>query len=540
MSNTADRDADRLHAALAAAEARANAAEARAVAAEARLAAMQAELAEARGQLSELIQLGAAMNTQLCDLRTMLRRKMTLRKKGGSEERSPTDPEDDTATEAPADAEPPTPIARKRPRKARAKGAGRKPPPDHLPAIVWRADAPCRCAHCGGDQLLARDTEARVRLDAVETIARLRRELLPTVRCKDCGRTTTALPPSLPCPRAKFTCGFLAWIVTMKFVLLVPLNRMRKLLKSQGIVLPKATLVRLIELASDLASSVDGAHWKELKARHCVLTDATSLKVRVEGLPETWDAILDVFNGDETTVYQFALTKHGDEIASLLSGFAGIVMSDAESRLNELCRQEAVKRANCNAHPRRAFRDAESTQPVLAKEAGQFLTRMYAVERSAATKGLTRAELLARRQAETRPIVDAFKVWLLAHTDLLPSDALGKVVRYYLRHFDDLTRFVDDPEIPIDNNPSERAFQDHARLRLNSLFAGSAEGGRRWAILLGVVTTAQRHGLDVQTYLTWMFERRGTRKREYGLTAAELTPAAYKKMLDEKRSRAAA
>lgn len=216
------------------------------------------------------------------------------------------------------------------------------------------------------------------------------------------------------------------------------------------------------------------------------------------------------------------------------------MLCDAESRLNELCRQEGVRRANCNAHPMREFRDAEATQPILAKEAGQFLSQMYAVKRRAAAEGLRGAGLLARRQAETRPILDAFRIWLDQHANLLPSDALGKVVRYYLRHFDDLTRFVDDAAIPIDNNSSERAFQDHARLRLNSLFAGSAEGGRRWAILLGVVTAAQRHDLDVQAYLAWMFERRGTRKREYGLTAAELTPAAYKKMLDEGRERAAA
>jgi hypothetical protein len=303
---------------------------------------------------------------------------------------------------------------------------------------------------------------------------------------------------------------------------------------------PRATLVRLIEIASDLASTVDGAHMKQLKARACVLTDATGLKALIPGLPRAWDAVVDVFNGDHIAVYQFALTKHGDELAALLRGFKGVVMCDAESRLNELCRQEGVRRANCNAHPRRAFRDAEAAQPVLARQAGAFLTKMYAIERQAAADGLVGEPLRARRQLHTRPVVDAFRTWLLAHQHLLPSDPLGEVVRYYLRHFDDLTRFVDDPDIPIDNNPSERAFQDHARLRLNSLFAGSAEGGRRWAILLGVVTTAQRLGLDVQAYLTWMFERRGTRKREFGLTAEQLTPAAYKEMLEEQRRSAAA
>lgn len=520
-------------------------------------AALRAELAQVRGQLDELLKLAATQNEHLSDLRTMLRRRITQRKSvadapaSGDSEGDTTPDDTDQPPEAPEGGDDnavsgPDPSSStsgtepsKRPRVPRPKGAGRKPPPGHLPKVTVREEV-CRCGHCGSDRLLARDTEQRARLDAVETIARIRHEVLEVVLCKDCGRTTTAEPPSLPCPRAKFTCGFLAWVVTMKFVLLVPLNRMRKLLKRQGVLLPKSTLVRLIDLAADLAAPIDGVHWKQLKADRRVLTDATGLKVLVEGVPKAWDAIVDVFNVDETTVYQFALTKHGDDLAALFRGFEGVVLCDAESRLNELCRKEGVRRANCNAHPRRAFRDAEAQQPVLAREPGRFLSRMYAVERRAAAEGLVGDALLARRQAETRPIVSAFKAWLEKHQDLLPTDPLGKAVRYYLRHFDALTRFVDDANIPIDNNPSERAFQDHARLRLNSLFAGSAEGARRWALLLGVVTTAKRHKLDVQAYLTWMFERRGTRKRHYGLSAAQLTPAAYKKMLEERERSAAA
>ncbi len=520
-------------------------------ASEAQVAELRAELKQVRAQLADLLEIAAAQNTHLSDLRTMLRRKMEARK--GANSTPPAEPDDPdkpgggaspgepeaAPPETPAVAAPAGQPRAKRPRKPRAKGTGRLAAPTNLPVVGYTGTV-CRCEHCGSDRLLARDQETSVRIDATETIARLRREVLEVVRCKDCGRTTTAEPPSLPCPRARFTCGFLAWLVTMKFVMLVPLNRIHKLLKRQGLVVPRSTLVRLIELASDLASAVDGAHWKQLKARSCVLTDATGLKVLVEGVPQAWDAIVDVFNGDHLAVYQFALTKHGDELAALLKGFQGVVMCDAESRLNELCRQEGIHRANCNAHPRRAFRDAEAQQPVLAREAGAFLTRMYDIERRAAAEGLVGAALLQRRQLQTRPVVEKFRAWLLTHKDLLPSDPLGKVVRYYDRHFDDLTRFVDDADIPIDNNPSERAFQDHARLRLNALFAGSAEGGRRWAILLGVVTTAQRMGLDVQAYLTWMFERRGTRKRAFGLAAEQLTPAAYKQMLEQDQRSAAA
>jgi transposase len=521
----------------------------------AEVADLRAQLKALRAQFDELLQLAAQQGEQITELRTMLRRKVTAKPAAAGD--GPADPEGDTASPASpstapsgADADPapgvtgadpasgPPEAKPEKRKRVRRKGAGRRPLPSHLPEVVYRADV-CACGHCGSTNLLKRGVYETARIDAVETVARLRRELLGVAWCKDCGKTSTAQPPSLPCPRAKFTCGFLAWLVTMKFSLLVPLNRIYNHLRRQGLGIPRSTLVRLIELAAKLASTIDGAHWKELMARRCILTDGTHLKVQIEGLPKTWHANLDVFNGDEIAVYQFALTKHGDDLAALFTGFRGVVMCDAESRLNEVSRLEGVLRANCNAHPRREFRDAEANQPILAKKAGDFLARMYAVERQAKVERLLGPTLLARRQAETRPIVDAFKIWLEQQTDpsmlLLSSDPFGKVARYYLRHFDDLTRFVDDADIPIDNNPSERAFQDHARLRLNSLFAGSPEGGHRWAILLGVVTTAKRHNLDIQAYLTWMFERRGTRRDEYGLRARDLTPAAYKAMLDGQR-----
>ena len=90
-----------------------------------------------------------------------------------------------------------------------------------------------------------------------------------------------------------------------------------------------------------------------------------------------------------------------------------------------------------------------------------------------------------------------------------------------------LTKFVSDPDLPLDNNASEREFQHHAKLRLQSLFAGSPEGAHRWATLLGVVRTAQKVGVDVLAYLTCMFERRGTHRHAFDLAAAQLTPMAY-------------
>lgn len=88
--------------------------------------------------------------------------------------------------------------------------------------------------------------------------------------------------------------------------------------------------------------------------------------------------------------------------------------------------------------------------------------------------------VFAYRKRRSARVLRRFRQWLKGVTarPLPPSDRVGKVARYYLKHFDDLTRFVDHAELPLDNNAAEREFQRHAKLRQASMFAGSVEGGQ--------------------------------------------------------------
>ncbi len=104
-------------------------------------------------------------------------------------------------------------------------------------------------------------------------------------------------------------------------------------------------------------------------------------------------------------------------------------------------------------------------------------------------------------------------------------------VGYYQRHKKALFRFIDDANVPIDNSATEREFQNVAKLRLYSLFAGSTEGAHRACVLLGIVATCRTIGVPVQAYLTWAFERLGTHRDLFGLSVEEMTPAAFKKTL---------
>lgn len=511
--------------------------------------------AQFRGIIDQL----ARQTTELNALSKMLRRReqqlakaeaevRKLRRKLGLDDPDPEpdaaevpddtpEPADTCGEQVPAPAPSPPRGGRAKPR-AQADGGeeaaprprrvgGRRAPPAHLPADRERHSV-CACPSCGG-RVLQRDVEETTVFTAVTTHVRRRIIRRDRVVCADprCRVTTTAPMPPMPSVRALYDCSFLAWLVTMKFGYMMPLDRIRALLASQGVVLAMGTLVHLIERATRLAEAVDGEHMKQLLSGKYVCFDGTGLKVLIPGQAKAWDGYLEVYTREEVTVFQFDLTKHADELRERLAAMRAMLVTDAESR-NKAGAPNATF-AHCNAHVVRAFREAAKAQPTLAAEGAAFVAALYQVEREARALGLAGDALRQHRQA-CCPILASFRVWLTTVTagNLPPNDPVAKISRYYLRHWEGLTRFVDEPDLPLDNNEAEREFQRHAKLRLASLFAGSVEGAHRWATLLGVVRTAQKHGLDVQAYLTWLFERRGTHRRRFGMSAKTLTPAAYK------------
>ena len=86
-----------------------------------------------------------------------------------------------------------------------------------------------------------------------------------------------------------------------------------------------------------------------------------------------------------------------------------------------------------------------------------------------------------------------------------------------------LTRFLEDPELTLDNNAAERAMRHVVLGRRNWTFAGSVEGGRRAAKIYSIVATCHRHGLDPFPYLRDVIDRL---PRSHD--PATLTPAVWK------------
>lgn len=163
--------------------------------------------------------------------------------------------------------------------------------------------------------------------------------------------------------------------------------------------------------------------------------------------------------------------------------------------------------AACWAHLRRKFYELHV--------AGSSRKATWAVERMAAIWHLE-AEIRGRpaearqdaRQKMAAPIVAELferRIGQFAH---IPRKAkTAEVIRYALPRRAALERFLHDGRVELDSNIVERAICPKTITRKNALFAGSDAGGRTWATIAKLLTTAKLNCVDPHAWLTLTLER---------------------------------
>lgn len=72
---------------------------------------------------------------------------------------------------------------------------------------------------------------------------------------------------------------------------------------------------------------------------------------------------------------------------------------------------------------------------------------------------------------------------------------------YSLRRWAALVRYIDDGDLPIDNNWVENQIRPIALGRSNWLFAGSLRAGQRAAAVMSLLHSARVNGHDPYTYI---------------------------------------
>jgi len=205
-------------------------------------------------------------------------------------------------------------------------------------------------------------------------------------------------------------------------------------------------------------------------------------------------------------VYNYAPGRGAEHAVALLKGFTGVLQTDGYAAYRRLAdpkrNTRPVSLAYCWAHCRRQFFELAKSAPApIATEALKRIAELYEIE--AEIRGRSADERRTVRQRKTKPLVEELKPWLEKTLAQVPSRSnIAKAIRYALKQWDGLTRFLDDGRIEIDSNTVERAMRPIALSRKNALFAGSDEGAENWAVLASLIETCKLHGVNPEAYFS--------------------------------------
>lgn len=152
--------------------------------------------------------------------------------------------------------------------------------------------------------------------------------------------------------------------------------------------------------------------------------------------------------------------------------------------------REGILHLGCWAHARRKFFDLAEREP-WAAEAVERIRALYQVEREAKERGLAREDITAMRKEKSAPLLLELKAWLQERRErLLPASDLRGAFEYTLSQWDRSMRYVEDGQLHIDNNFSERCIRPSVIGRKNWLLAGSHEGAKRSAVIYSLIAHA--------------------------------------------------
>ncbi len=216
-------------------------------------------------------------------------------------------------------------------------------------------------------------------------------------------------------------------------------------------------------------------------------------------------------NSIKLNVFDFTVSRHRDGPDSFFAGYQGTILGDCWHGFGAIAAESegAIVRAACNSHARRKFEDAVD-YPADRGKWMDWYQELFDIETRG--KALPDEERMQLRQSESKAIwakmcqeLDTID----ARTEqvVLPKSDLRKALNYLRNHWTELTRYLDDPKLPIDNNQCEQLMREVAIGRKNWLFCGSVAGGERAAGFLTLVSSAHRNDLDVWAYVNDILKR---------------------------------
>jgi len=322
-------------------------------------------------------------------------------------------------------------------------------------------------------------------------------------KCHGCLKTAP-LPPRI-FPKSILGDSLIIHSSLAKYCELMPLERFAAMLRRHGHANAKPGglvqgSIRLSEFLEPIYESMK----EEVLSSKVISADETPHRMLEGDEKSKW--FLWAFLSKNSCFFEIQDTRSGAVASTLLiESQCEILLSDVFSGYDKCTKDVNASRklnnkimllqAYCNAHAFRYFRDAETIDeednpkegPPLELELKDFLHnygKIYEIERY--LKNKSNEDILEARK-RMRPHFEAMQKEALLIIENYPAKSkIRQALGYFLNNYEGLTLFLDLPEVPIDNNHTERLIRNPVIGRKTWLGTHSKRGAKAQAILFTI------------------------------------------------------
>jgi transposase len=191
-------------------------------------------------------------------------------------------------------------------------------------------------------------------------------------------------------------------------------------------------------------------------------------------------------------------------VREVRGAFCGVLVTDGYKVYDRFVRSgEAIAHAQCWAHTRRKFVEAQTAEPGLVAQALEQIGTLYALEVQGREQKVTADAKRRQRLVHAQPVVEQFFPWpdrTLREVVLLPSNPFRQAAHYALARRTALSVFLADPTAPLGTNHLERQIRPLALGRKNWLFCWTEVGARYVGIIQSLLASCRLQGVDPYVY----------------------------------------
>lgn len=356
-------------------------------------------------------------------------------------------------------------------------------------------------------------------------------------RCPKChgDLKTTPLPPRI-CPGSTYSDEMILDVALSKYCDLIPIERYVSIAARKGVEdLPPQSLIGLTHHLADFVRPVYSKIRDDILSSRVLHADETPHRM-LEGGGDKESWYLWGFSNKRSSYFEIHDTRSGDVASELLtesvceklisdvfSGYAKAVRETNKHRkLHGKCR---IQNCYCNAHARRKFKGAETRYPEEVENFLSLYKKIYRLEKIAQKRPLH--SILRVRKYMGRFFEEMKSLSTTLMNTVSSKSQLAIAMNYFLKNFDELTHFLTDPDVAIDNNSQERNLRSPVIGRKTWYGTHSQQGAETNAILFTLVESSKLCGVNPREYFRCLVEDLHAKK-------TPLTPAQYKELTPQK------